>query len=623
MIEKSAHRWCIGFLASVLILLIAPAAARADQNTFTGSGVVGSGAGADHIAADPSNPYIVYAVFQPALYRSDDGGRTWTLLKGGFDTIHALLVHPAEPTTIYISASDGNGQSVVYKSTDRGQTFAKLFLSPLSFDYVLVLAGDPSDASTVYAGTVFGMFYKSSDGGATWATGQSLSGAVAQLVIDPSDRRNVYAGTEADFYYFTFGQFEKSTDSGTTFTSHSPGPFQTVTALAIDPHLPSKLYMGVDSAEYLRGLFTSNDGGTSWLPSGAGLPGAPVSGIVTDPNALAIVYAGTREGVFRSLDAGATWAPFGSRLGLSVNSLTMSGDGRFLHAGTDQGAFDLEIVRGPIDVAGGASGDSQLLLWIDNQLFFGSLDASGGWSGAPPSATSTTWTPTAIAREPDGSPRILWQCNDGRWGLQSFGPLVSESVVFPQGSVAPADIAAASDGQTWILFTGVTGQMFVVKTDSSGTPTFHQAYGPAAGWSAVAIADSSEGAWVLWRCTDGRAGLSLHDAGGVMLRSLQWPAGPGLAAEDITVGADGRARLLRASANGHMEISTVDAAGQLTAGQSYDNSGFAARRISAGSDGLTRVLWNAPDGSGSVWLFKADNTPSAKHDTPTDLSGSD
>jgi hypothetical protein len=437
-------------------------------------------------------------------------------------------------------------------------------------------------------------------------------------VVDPSDRRNVYAGTESDYYYFAFGQFEKSTDSGTTFTNHSPGPFETVTALAIDPHLPSKLYMGVDSAEptHLRGLFTSNDGGTSWFPSKAGLPSGPVSVIVTDPNALAIVYAGTPDGVFRSLDAGGTWAPFGSRLGLSVKSLTMSWDGRFLHAGTDQGAFDLEFVDGPVDVAGGPSGDSRVLNWSADRLVQTTLDASGQWSSGTFSNSSTTWTATAIAVGADGDTRILWQCHDGRWGLEFFGPTRDQVVVAPQQSVDPVDIAVAADGEAWVLFAGVTGQVFVIKMGPFGVPTFLHGYGPAQGWSAVAIADSPEGAWVLWRCTDGRAGLSLHDADGAMLRSFQWPASPGFAAGDIAVGADRRPRVLRTNPNGNMEGWTVDTAGQLTDGQTYSNFGYVPRRISAGADGLTRVLWNSVGGHGSVWLLNADNTVKEKHETP-------
>src|SRR5262249_19630114 len=155
----------------------------------------------------------------------------------GFNTIQALLVHPAEPTTIYISVVELNSFPAVYKSTDRGQTFAKLSLSTTT-DLVMTLSGDPSNASTVYAGSINGLLYKTSDEGATWSPGLNLAATVKALVIDPTNRQNVYAGTESDYYYFAFGQFQKSVDQGNTFTTHSPGQFQTVNALAIDPHLP-------------------------------------------------------------------------------------------------------------------------------------------------------------------------------------------------------------------------------------------------------------------------------------------------------------------------------------------------------------------------------------------------
>jgi hypothetical protein len=76
-------------------------------------------------------------------------------------------------------------------------------------------------------------------------------------------------------------------------------------------------------------------------------------------------------------------------------------------------------------------------------------------------------------------------------------------------------------------------------------------------------------------------------------------------------------RVLRRSSDARAEVSTVDDSGQLTAAQSYDNSGFTARKISSGPDGRTRLLWNTPDGTGSVWLLKSDNTVDSKHDLPT------
>jgi photosystem II stability/assembly factor-like uncharacterized protein len=612
MIRNSTRRWLVGALATVLTLLSGPIA-RAGQNTLTGGRAFGSGASAGLVAADPSNPYVVYAAFQSVLYRSGDGGRTWLRLKGGFNAIDALLVHPAEPTTIYISTEEGNAIAAVYRSTDSGASWTRLALS----DVIQVLAGDPSDASTIYAGGLTGRVWKSSDKGANWTSSQNISGLISQLVVDPHQRANVYVGTESDYYYFNFGEFAKSTDSAATFVAHNPGPFKTVSALAADPLSPSKLYMGLesDASTSLRGFFSSSDGGTTWAHTGAGLPDGTISSIVANPAVLGTLFAGTPSGIFRSRDAGATWAAFGSRLGLSVSSLTMSGDGRFLHAGTNAGAFDLEFVDGPVDVAGAPSGESRVLVWSADQLSLATLNAAGQWSSATHNDPSTTWTATAIAVGADGDTRILWQSHDGRWGLEITGPLRDQIVGLPQMSVDPVDIAVAANGETWVLAAGATGQMYVARMDAFSAPTFRHAYGPAPGWSAVAIADSPEGAWVLWRCADGRAGLSLHDADGRMLRSFQWPASPGFAAEDIAVGADGRVRLLGTSANARAEVSTVES-GQLTSGQIYSNFGYVPRRISTGADGLTRILWNYAGGHGSVWLLNADNTVKEKHELP-------
>src|SRR5262249_33838110 len=239
----------------------------------------------------------------------------------------------------------------------------------------------------------------------------------------------VYVGTESDYYYFNFAEFARSTDSAVSFSAHNPGPFKAVSALAVDPHATANIYMSLQSdvAEHLRGFYSSNDGGTTWTRKGAGLPEGTVSSIVADPRTLGTLYAGTSDGVFRSFDAGANWAPFGSRLGLSVNSLAISGDGRFLHAGTDQGAFDLESVEGAVDVAAGVSGDSRLLVW-DGKLTLSTLDTSGQWSAGTFSGSSTTWTATAIGVGTDGDSRVLWRCHDGRWGLEFIGPLRDQVV---------------------------------------------------------------------------------------------------------------------------------------------------------------------------------------------------
>jgi photosystem II stability/assembly factor-like uncharacterized protein len=610
-------------LALIGILLATPALLLAGQNSWTGSRPMGAQTDlANFIAADPGNPYVVYAAFEPDLYKSVDGGRTWTKL-ASFTSIYSLLVHPAEPSTLYLGAAPLDGSLAgIFKSTDSGLTWARSALSSSFHVFINALAGSPTDRATVYAGSGDGWVYTTADAGATWTRGQGLSGPISHLVVHPRESQVVYSGVDGSYYYFPFYEagIARSSNAGSTWTYlASPTEFESVFALAID----SALYVGVGSASGPgRGLYRSDDDGFHWSRIGTGLPFAEyVSSLAVHP--VGGLFAGTSYGpivgVYRSGDSGETWTQLGPFLqSTSVPSIQLDGGGAVVYAGTDSGVHSYELAAGPIDVATGASGDSHLLSWQSNQLTVLTLDAAGNWSSTAPGDASTTWTAVAIASGTDGLARVLWQCVDGRSGIEIIGSAGRQAVfVFaPTGSLIPVDIAVAENGEARILFTGSEGEALVGRVDSSGALTPGPRYGPIRGWTAVAIADGPGGTRVLWRCTDGRGGTSLHDAGGVMLGSSVWPASAGYAAEDLAVGADGSPRLLRTNPNGDVEVSTIDAAGHPSAAQILSNSGFTPRRISAGADGKTRLLWNAADGSGSVWILNADNTVKEKHETP-------
>jgi hypothetical protein len=72
------------------------------------------------------------------------------------------------------------------------------------------------------------------------------------------------------------------------------------------------------------------------------------------------------------------------------------------------------------------------------------------------------------------------------------------------------------------------------------------------------------------------------------------------------VATDNKARILFVNADGGMALWSVDNSGAVTnSGTVYapPSSGQAAIRISAGADGLTRVLWTSPEGTGTLWLM--------------------
>ncbi len=561
----------------------------------------------------------MYAAFGPVLHRSVDGGRNWSRLRSFAYEVRAVLVHPASPSTIYVGADEG-----VFKSTDAGATWSDSLGTGM---YVASLAGSPTDPSTVFAGA-WNRIHKTTDAGATWASVE-YSGVIASLVIDPRKPTVAFAAAEGyDYWGLTPGSLGKSTDGGTNWQPTGPEARDGIRAVAVDAATSSTLYVATGLYRWPwwpedpiipSDVLRSEDSGVSWVSARSGLPGVGVLSLVVDPRVSGTLYAGTDTGVYRTRDGGRSWNALGQRLArVPVTSLTIDDAGRRLYAGTDAGAFELEIARGPMDVAAGADGASRVLVWDADRLAVATVDASGHWTSAAPGDASATWTAVAIAAGEGERTHVLWQSGDGRSSLEILGPAGRQSAtVFERNSVwMPADLSVRADGQTSVLWTNAYGRMFVARVNASGVATEGPTYGPAGGWSAVAIADGPGGdTWVLWRSTDGRAALAVH-RDGTMVASYTYDAYLDWSAQDVAIGADGRPRLLRTSPEGLASVASIDAAGRLASSARYSLPGFTPRRIAAGADGRTRLLFGSEDGQGALLLLKPDNTLSARQALP-------
>src|SRR3989449_3553889 len=118
----------------------------------------------------------------------------------------ALAIDPLTPTTLYAGTSGG-----VFKSTDGGASWSASGLINVS-----ALAIDPLTPTTLYAGTsVFGGVFKSTDGGVSWNATGSLPGAV--FVFDPLTPSTLYAGTVGASPDY-LGDLYKSTDGGASWS---------------------------------------------------------------------------------------------------------------------------------------------------------------------------------------------------------------------------------------------------------------------------------------------------------------------------------------------------------------------------------------------------------------------
>src|SRR5678815_5285472 len=78
------------------------------------------------------------------------------------DPIVVIQLHPKNPDILYVATND-----YIYKSRDGGQTWTNLSKG-MSHSRVIAMAIDPAYPATVYAGTKGDAVYKSYDGGQRW-----------------------------------------------------------------------------------------------------------------------------------------------------------------------------------------------------------------------------------------------------------------------------------------------------------------------------------------------------------------------------------------------------------------------------------------------------------------------
>ncbi|NOZ78434.1 MAG: PKD domain-containing protein [Acidobacteria bacterium] len=137
------------------------------------------------IADTPADPNVLMVAKGSNLYRTENGGTSWTLTQFGKNGLPAARVlnveiSPFDPKTALACLAVLNGDSL-YRTTDGGLTWeaSDSGLRPFA---VQVARWDPTDPSTVYAGTDVGI-YRSTDGGVTWqAFGNGLPAVSVQEI---------------------------------------------------------------------------------------------------------------------------------------------------------------------------------------------------------------------------------------------------------------------------------------------------------------------------------------------------------------------------------------------------------------------------------------------------------
>lgn len=290
------------------------------------------------LAVDPMHAATVYASGSSGLYRSDDGGAKWTPHSSpGYASV--LVVDPSTPGVVY-----GGGYGV-FKSIDGGENWSSL---GLEHQLVLSLLVDPGDSNTLYAAGA-GAVFKTTDGGGRWyplARVDLPDSFFESLALDPLRPNVLFAAvgycevdtSQPDTCVGRTAVFS-STDGGESWMATTAGVFGVRVTVAVAPTTPATIFAATGGS----GFFRSTDAGANWTPIRTDLPFDLVESIVVDADRPTTIYAGG-NGVAKSVDGGASWYSLGDGLPSFVNVLALSpAEPALLYAGTDgRGVFALE-----------------------------------------------------------------------------------------------------------------------------------------------------------------------------------------------------------------------------------------------------------------------------------------
>lgn len=259
------------------------------------------------IQLHPNNPNIMYVATNDYIYKTRDGGRTWTNLSRGmsYSRVIAMAIDPVYPATVYA----GTKGDAVYKSHDGGQRWASMRagLDDATITSVVnQFLFDPADAQHIFLATTMGVF-ETKSGGEQWTKkmeGMKEVLMVVTLGMDPARPSILYAGTSGGVYKSIdqAGHWEKVNNGLVPSDMLKTSRALNVTSVLVDPYEPDTVY-----AATLVGLYKSTDAGKAWKRIGESLADQMIVAMVLDRTRRGVIYITGRDGVHRSEDAGATW----------------------------------------------------------------------------------------------------------------------------------------------------------------------------------------------------------------------------------------------------------------------------------------------------------------------------
>ncbi len=361
----------------------------ASWSELTGHGLPGGAWGRAGVAVSPDGQRV-YAVIEAGkesgLYRSDNGGASWTVVnhdprltsRGWY--FNRVTIDPNHPDVVYVP------NVALYRSEDGGKTISIVRGAPGGDDYHELWV-DPKDSSRMILGTDQGTTI-SLDDGKTWTTWYNQPTAQFYHVI-----------TDNGFPYAVYGA-QQDSGSAAVYSRTDHGQ---ITArdwflvggsesgyIALDPNHPEIIYV-TDSyggvVRFNRKTSVSQDISPWPLPAFGGRmsdhryrdPWTPVLVFSSDYKAL---YLGTQF-VMKTTDGGLHWQRISPDLTGAVKATESDGAGKTTVANAEEQGDGVIFTIAPSSV-----NPQEIWAGSDTGLIHLTLDGGATWSNVTPPGVS-------------------------------------------------------------------------------------------------------------------------------------------------------------------------------------------------------------------------------------------
>jgi photosystem II stability/assembly factor-like uncharacterized protein len=281
------------------------------------------------IAIDPHDSDFILAGGLTGVYRSTNGGETWTKISDQIN-VESLAVDPRTRDRIYVGTWRQG-----WRTDDAGKTW-KLINNGMVLDTdMFAITLEPQDPDSIWVSTC-GWVYNTADRGDNWTRFRNGfdNRRIHDIEVDPCDRDALYAGSVAGLY--------RTEDRGKNWYLVSDESL-VVNSIALTPQRPDRVVLGVEG----DGVYISEDRGKSFARTSDGLRNVRIATVIADPLVrdrvyAAVTFGGAASGIYSSVDAGKTWSKLSTTKLPDVLTLTIASeddaDVRFV-AGTEKGFF--------------------------------------------------------------------------------------------------------------------------------------------------------------------------------------------------------------------------------------------------------------------------------------------